>query len=206
MPATEIPFVQLFGHSPAFGVLSKRELPFGMFKPAEHNPLAGATFDAEDWVCYPCQGGRDPDIHLLPQAVISAWATASPICWKWRMPLKLSGRKPDAILVFGVEPEILGNDETVYYEDQSQWRIVGIIGPVRDGSTILATSPRRMALTLHNLLQVDRVTLPIHGAMANIVLRDKHCANGGAPWGTAEPASRSPWSHWGSWLMSTYGI
>ena len=34
-----------------------------------------------------------------------------------------------------------------------------------------------MALTLHNLIQIERGNLPIHGAMAHVVLRDGHSAN-----------------------------
>ena len=101
---------------------------------------------------------------------------------------EVEGRKPDAILVFGVEPEILGNDETVYYEDKANGVIVGIIG--RSERVDYFGYLKKMALTLHNLLQIDRGNLPIHGAMANIVLRDGHCANV-VLMGTAEPAVRS---------------
>ena len=36
---------------------------------------------------------------------------------------------------------------------------------------------KKMALTLHNLIQIERGNLPIHGAMAHVVLRDGHSAN-----------------------------
>jgi hypothetical protein len=171
---TEIPFVQLLVIVPPLVYYPKRNYRSGMFKPAERNPLEGAAFDAEDWVCYPAKVGEILMFIYFHKRYLSLGTSLSNLL-EMAEAHEVEGRKPDAILVFGVEPEILGNDETVYYEDKANGVIVGIIG--RSERVDYFGYLKKMALTLHNLLQIDRGNLPIHGAMANIVLRDGHCAN-----------------------------
>ncbi|NLA58077.1 MAG: phosphoenolpyruvate carboxykinase [Firmicutes bacterium] len=170
----DIPFIQLLVIVPPLVYYPKRNYRSGMFKPVEYNPLERAVFDPEDWVCYPAKVGEILMFIYFHKRYLSLGTSLSNL-FEMAEAEEIEGKKPDAILVFGVEPEILGSDDTVYYEDKANGVILGVIG--RSERVDYFGYLKKMALTLHNLLQIDRGNLPIHGAMANIVLRDGHCAN-----------------------------
>lgn len=170
----DIPFIQLLVIVPPLVYYPKRNYRSGMFKPVEYNPLERAAFDPEDWVCYPAKVGELLMFIYFHKRYLSLGTSLSNL-FEMAEAEEIEGRKPDAILVFGIDPEILGSDDTIYYEDKPNGLILGVIA--RSERVDYFGYLKKMALTLHNLLQIERGNLPIHGAMASIVLRDGHCAN-----------------------------
>ena len=141
-----------------------------MFKPVECNPLERAAFDPEDWVCYPAKVGEILMFIYFHKRYLSLGTSLSNLL-EMAEAEEIEGKKPDAILVFGVEPDVLGPDETVYYEDKANEVIVGVIG--RTEQVDYFGYLKKMALTLHNLLQIDRGNLPIHGSHGQYRLAER---------------------------------
>ena len=170
----EIPFVQLLVIVPPLVYYPQRNYRSGMFNPVNENPLRGATFDPEAWICYPAKVGKLLMFIYFHKRYMSLGTSLSNLL-EMAEADEIEGHTPDAILLFGVDPEVLGNDQTVYYEDTANGVMVGIIG--RSERVDYFGYLKKMALTLHNLIQIERGHLPIHGAMAHVVLRDGHGAN-----------------------------
>jgi hypothetical protein len=170
----KIPFIQLLVIVPPLVYYPQRNYRSGMFSPVTGNPLQGATLDPEAWICYPAKVGGLLMFIYFHKRYMSLGTSLSNLL-EMAEPDEIEGRKPDAILLFGVDPEVVGNDQTIYYEDVTNQIMVGVIG--RSERVDYFGYLKKMALTLHNLIQIERGNLPIHGAMAHIVLRDGHGAN-----------------------------
>ncbi|NMB26333.1 MAG: phosphoenolpyruvate carboxykinase [Firmicutes bacterium] len=169
-----IPFIQLLVIVPPLVYYPQRTYRSGMFSPVTEHPLNGAKFDPEEWVCYPAKVGGLLMFIYFHKRYLGLGTSLSNLL-EMAEAEEIVGQKPDAILLFGVEPEVLGSDQTVYYEDNDNQVIVGVIG--RSERVDYFGYLKKMALTLHNLIQIERQNLPVHGAMAHVVLRDGHSAN-----------------------------
>ena len=170
----DIPFVQLLVIVPPLVYYPQRTYRSGMFSAAAQHPLTGVDFDPEEWVCYPAKVGGLLMFIYFHKRYLSLGTSLSNLL-EMAEADEIVGKKPDAILLFGVEPEVLGSDQTIYYEDAANQVVVGVIG--RSERVDYFGYLKKMALTLHNLIQIERNNLPIHGAMAHVVLRDGHSAN-----------------------------
>lgn len=76
-------------------------------------------------------------------------------------------QKPDLVVIFGNDD---GNDDTNFYYDEANdiW-----VGCISDNPRIEYFGYlKKMCLTLHNLAQMKKGWLPIHGAFVNIYLKD----------------------------------
>ncbi|NLJ85478.1 MAG: phosphoenolpyruvate carboxykinase [Firmicutes bacterium] len=170
----DIPFIQLLVIVPPLVYYPQRNYRSGMFSAVSEHPLKGATFDPEEWACYPAKVGGLLMFIYFHKRYLSLGTSLSNL-FEMAEADEIEGKRPDAILLFGVEPEVLGGDQTVYYEDTANQIMVGVIG--RSERVDYFGYLKKMALTLHNLIQIERGNLPIHGAMAHVVLRDGHSAN-----------------------------
>ncbi|NLK07179.1 MAG: phosphoenolpyruvate carboxykinase [Firmicutes bacterium] len=170
----KIPFIQLLVIVPPLVYYPRRTYRSGMFSSVAENPLKEAQFDPEEWVCYPAKVGGLLMFIYFHKRYLGLGTSLSNLL-EMAEADEIEGQKPDAILLFGVDPEILGNDQTIYYEDKDNDLMIGVVG--RSERVDYFGYLKKMALTLHNLIQIDRCNLPVHGAMAHIVLRNGHRAN-----------------------------
>jgi hypothetical protein len=154
-----IPPVILYPHS------IRRE---GRFVEVEENPLDGVTMDHREWLCIPVLVGKlryHVYFHRYHQALATSLVNL----------FELSGHdeareKPDAILAFGIEPEQLGREQTVFHIDEENDIAVAAInkGAERDYFGYF----KKMMLTMHNMIMMRRGRLPVHGAMTHLRLRE----------------------------------
>lgn len=170
----DIPFIQLLVIVPPLVYYPQRNYRSGIFNAVSENPLQGVTLDPEAWICYPAKVGGLLMFIYFHKRYMSLGTSLSNLL-EMAEADEIEGQKPAAILLFGVDPDVLGNDQTVYYEDKNNGIVVGVIG--RSERVDYFGYLKKMALTLHNLIQIERGNLPIHGAMAHVVLRDGHGAN-----------------------------
>ena len=84
------------------------------------------------------------------------------------------GKKPDLIYVFGY-PDGHEEKRTFYYKDKVNDILIGYANYTDEIDYF--GYMKKMLLTLHNLKQMERGNLPIHGAMVNIVLKSGKSAN-----------------------------
>lgn len=169
-----IPFIQLAVIEPPLIYYPRRNYRKGLFQPVMRNPLDQVKIDPQDWVCYPAKVGELLMFIYFHKRYL-AQGTSLANLFEMAEAANIEGRRPDAILVFGVDPEAMGNEQTVYFEDRANGVVMGVIGKTEDVDYFGYF--KKMALTLHNVIMIERGNLPVHGAMARIVLQNGHSAN-----------------------------
>jgi hypothetical protein len=140
----------------------------GQFLKVDENPLNDLNLDTEQWLCIPLLVGElcihfyfHPDYRALAISLVNLFELADH---------KQARRKPDMILLFGVPLEQMGRERTIFYVDEDHDMAVGVIG--RSEEVDYFGYVKKMTLTLHNVIMMRRGRLPIHGAMANLRLRE----------------------------------
>lgn len=141
---------------------SKRE---GMFTETKTAPMSYLAIDPDEWFCFPCKVGQ-----LLCFVYFNTKYTASALSLANLFELATkeeSMQKPDLVVIFGNED---GKNATEFFHDNLNNIWVGCISdhPRIEYFGYL----KKMILTLHNLAQMERGWLPIHGAMINVTLKD----------------------------------
>ncbi|CEP68079.1 Uncharacterized [Moorella glycerini] len=169
-----IPFIQLVVIEPPLVYYPKRNYRKGMFMPVSHNPLKHSQLEARDWLCYPAKVGDLLTFIYFHKRYLPLGLSLANL-FELAEPAEIQGRRPEAMLIFGVEPELLGKRQTVYYEDRQAGIVLGLIGRTDDVDYFGYF--KKMVLTLHNLIAIEHGYLPVHGAMARIVLRTGASAN-----------------------------
>ena len=93
---------------------------------------------------------------------------------KWHERKSIEDVKPDIVFVFGAK-DSFEKVKTVFYDDVENNIMLGYIsyGDEIDYFGYV----KKMALTLHNLIMIKRGSLPIHGAMVNIIMNNGKSAN-----------------------------
>ncbi len=137
----------------------------GMFTETQYNPLDNLAINPEEWFCLPIKVGGmlclvyfNTKYIALALSMVNLFELAT---------VEESEKKPELIMIYGNED---GLNETKYYHDKENDIWIGRISdhPRMEYFGYL----KKMALTLHNLAQMERGWLPIHGAMVNIILKD----------------------------------
>lgn len=151
----------------------KRNKRDGLFKEVKTNPLPRMGINEDHFFCYPAKVGdllgfiyihRDFLTHGISLSNLFELATEA----------EIAGRKPDLILLFGGDNHE-DERETLFFDDVENQIMLGCIShhEAHDYFGYM----KKMMLTLHNLVQIKRGHLPIHGAMVQIVLKDGNMAN-----------------------------
>ncbi len=145
-------------------VSNKRE---GQFVQTKENPVSSFVFDKEQWMCYPAWVGEcliyiyiHADYLLVGLGLANLFEPASEE--------DCAQRKPDGIVLFGNQDK---KDECVFYHDEKEDIWVGNIS-ASDRISYFGYL-KKISLTLHNLIMMERGHLPIHGSMVNITLKNK---------------------------------
>lgn len=141
----------------------------GSFRRVDANPLLGLHLEPGDWLCYPAQVGEVVVFiyfHLKFVGLGCALANLFEMATDRQI-----AAGPAALFLFGAPPEALarfGEVPTVFFEDPSGL-LVGAV-PLEPGYGYFGYL-KKMALTLHNIVQLRQGRLPFHGAMVRIHLR-----------------------------------
>lgn len=137
-----------------------------VFKDHDHNPIDDFAGDPQDWFCFPALIGK-----VLVYAYFYKDYMSSCVCTTGLFQLArredCEDRKPDAILLFG-NPD--GTKDTVFYHDEANDIWIGKTSASEEIDYFGYT--KKSMLTLHNLVQIQKGWLPIHGAMVNLYLKD----------------------------------
>ena len=148
----------------------------GVFKQVDSNPLEGLKIDSDEWLCFPAKVG-ELMIHLYFHDFYEGIGITTANLFELCDDEKLN-EKPDGIYVFGVPRESLKKyapDETVFYHDKKNDVMVGAI-PLGEEFGYFGYV-KKMILTLHNTIMINKGRMPVHGAMTRITLKDGSRAN-----------------------------
>jgi hypothetical protein len=165
---SKIPFISTVVLRPPVISYTKQNTREGLFQESTQNPLLNILLNGDDWFVFPARVGsmltfvyfhKDFMVHGIGLSNLFELAKES----------EYIGKKPDIIYVFGY-PD--GEDEkrAFYYKDKKNNILIGYANYC-DGVDYFGYM-KKMLLTLHNVKQIERNRLPIHGAMVNIVLKN----------------------------------
>ncbi len=168
-----IPFIGTVVINPPYISYTKKNTRDGIFQEHQSNPLANIILNEDEWFLYPAKVGnllafvyfhKDFMCHGLGIANLFELAKGN----------EYVGKKPDMIYVFGY-PDGYEEKRTFYYKDKKNDILVGYANYCDEIDYF--GYMKKMLLTLHNLKQMERGNLPIHGAMVNIALKNGKEAN-----------------------------
>ena len=171
----DIPFIRQMLLDPPMILDPPCNTRTGSFRRVDRDPVLGLHLDAKEWLCYPAQVGEVVVFiyfHLAFVGLGCALANLFELATDRQI-----AAGPAALFLYGAPPEDLadfGEVPTVFFE-QSSGLLVGAVplGPSYGYFGYL----KKMALTLHNLVQIRSGRLPFHGAMVRIQLRSGRTAS-----------------------------
>lgn len=137
----------------------------GMFTERDTNPITEFTGNRHEWFCYPAKIGSLLAFIYFHRDFISSAVSLGNL-------FELANedecrQKPDLICLFGNED---GKDQTTFYHDKEEDIWVGCVS--YNERIEYFGYIKKMSLTLHNLAQMAKGWLPIHGAFVNITLKN----------------------------------
>lgn len=158
-----VPFVDKVMLRPPMLMHTKSNKRKGVFSATQTNPVTRFKEPRGDWYCYPAKVGTSLIyIYFQVDYLVNGLALAN--LFQLARAGEVAGQKPDAILLFGLDQT--EDDLPHYYFDQDHDLWVGEV-PYNDQTTYFGYM-KKMCLTLHNLHQIYRGRLPIHGSMVRI--------------------------------------
>ena len=168
-----IPFIDSIIINPPYVSYTKKNTRDGIFQEHQSNPAEHMILSEDEWFLYPAKVGdllafvyfhKDFMCHGLGMANLFELAK----------PNEYVGKKPDMIYIFGY-PDGHEEKRTFYHKDRKNDILIGYAN-YSDEIDYFGYM-KKMLLTLHNIKQMERGNLPIHGAMVNIVLKNSRVAN-----------------------------
>jgi len=168
-----IPFIGTVMINPLYISYTKKNTRDGIFQEHQSNPLSNMILNEDEWFLYPAKVGnllsfvyfhKDFMCHGLGLANLFELAKANDYI----------GKKPDLIYVFGY-PDGYEEKRTFYYKDTKNDILIGYANYCDEIDYF--GYMKKMLLTLHNIKQIEKGNLPIHGAMVNIALKNGKEAN-----------------------------
>ncbi len=141
---------------------NKRE---GMFEEVEKNPAYSFDGNPDDYFCYPAKVGSLLIFICFHKDYISSGVPCANL-FEIATPEEAAG-KPDGIVIFG-NPD--GQGKCTFYHDcdEEVW-----VGSVSSSDKIEYFGyMKKMVLTIHNAIMMQKEWLPIHGAFINITMKN----------------------------------
>jgi len=164
-----IPFIRLSLIYPPLIYYTKVNKRKGKFNPLPKNPMDAVKLDSSRWLCFPAKIGSLLVFIYFHKDFVSHAAGLSNL-FELASAQEIAGRKPDGIMLFGIDPALMENQLVGYYEDKANNVVVGAVAYQLPDVDYFGYF-KKTALTIHNLIMIERGNLPIHGAMAKIDLK-----------------------------------
>lgn len=144
----------------------------GVFKVVDRPILNKINIEnPQDWLVFPIYV-NDKLIFVVVYKEYFAMAAGLANLYEFADFESLENRRPDGIYIFGMNKSFFEDEDDyngiIYKEDDGTY--VGLVGD--DPSIDYFGYMKKMVLTIHNLIVIDEDRLPIHGALAEIKLRD----------------------------------
>jgi hypothetical protein len=170
----DVPFIQLVVIEPPLILYPRRNYRSGAIKPLPENPLHHLSGLQGTWYCYPAKVGLLRIFVFFHELFLHLGIS---LCNLFEMipGEEIHSSAPDGILVFGGEAASLPPAETFYHEDAEHNLVVAYVSGIEEHDYF--GYMKKAALTLHNVIMLNRGMLPLHGAMARIRMSSGTAAN-----------------------------
>ncbi|MBI5186224.1 MAG: phosphoenolpyruvate carboxykinase [Nitrospinae bacterium] len=169
----DIPFVRHCLIFPPLILYPKANTRKGSFEELEKLPDGLFNLKIEEWFCFPAKVGEllafiyfHRDFCTLALSMSNLFELAGKV--------ELKGKKPDLIIIFGIEPEKFP-EKTGYHFHKETSTLIGMVSNIDEVDYFGYF--KKMTLTLHNLRMIKKKNLPVHGAMVAVKLKDGPTAN-----------------------------
>ena len=162
----KVPFIEEVVIHPPFIAYSKRNKRDGIFPEVKSNPMEDKSFNEDEWFCYPAKVG---DLLAYVYFHVNYMAQGITLCNLFELAdiEDYRNRKPDLLYIYGYEDN---RKSQCFYADTENDMMVGYVSSCDDIDYF--GYMKKMILTLHNVRQLDKKALPIHGAMVEMTLHD----------------------------------
>lgn len=158
----DIPFASEILLKPPLLLYPKGNKRYGSFQLTQENTIKDREFDVHQWYCYPAKVGELLIlIYVNFDFAFSGISNAN--LFEMADRKEVSKRKPDGIMIFGLEDS---SEESTYTHDTEAGIWVGKV-PYMDKISYFGYM-KKMVLTMHNAIMMDKGRLPIHGSMINL--------------------------------------
>ncbi len=169
----EIPFIKNTVLETPFITYPKRNTRDGLFQEVKTNPLSRIGINDAHFFCYPAKVGELLAFIYIHRDFLTHGISLSNL-FELATEAEVAGHSPDLVLLFGGDNHE-EEPESIFYDDEENNIMLGVI--THHEAHDYFGYMKKMTLTLHNLVQIKRGFLPIHGAMVQIVLKDGDMAN-----------------------------
>ena len=142
----------------------------GVFPFVKEHLLDDVEINKKEFVCYPVMVGKTLAFIYIHQDYANMLISVANL---FQPATNYQDKKPDVILVYGCKKD--GLNECKYYYDEKTRIYVGL-APYGEEITYFGYM-KKMLLTLHNSKCIFEKGLPIHGAMAQFVLKNHKIFN-----------------------------
>ncbi|XFA99090.1 phosphoenolpyruvate carboxykinase [Candidatus Izemoplasma sp. B36] len=139
----------------------------GLFKQIYTNPIKNINLTERHWLCYPIKIGKLIGYVYFHRELLHHGIALSNLFEPAFLEYN-QGIKPDLIYVYGSHE--IQNDKTFFIDEENDM-CVGYVSRINENDYF--GYMKKMILTLHNARMINEEKLPIHGAMVNIVLKNK---------------------------------
>lgn len=156
-------------HAP-FIVYPKNTKRNGIFKEIEFNPIKNLNLNKKEWFCFPLRVGNHRARVFFHRDYMNLGVTLANL---FEIDTSQNKDNIELVLIYGATHKSL--DEACFYEDRKNSRLVGYI-PHGEEATYFGYM-KKMLLTLHNVSNINKNELPIHGAMFSILFKNRERKN-----------------------------
>lgn len=163
-----IPFITSVVFDPPFITYTKRNTRDGIFHEHDVNPIENVVLNEDEWFLFPVWvGSMLTFVYFHSDFMDQGFGLAN--LFELAKESDYIGKKPDIIYVYGY-PDGHEEKRTFYYKDKKNDILIGYANHCDDIDYF--GYMKKMLLTLHNVKQMEKGRLPIHGAMVNILLNN----------------------------------
>ncbi len=169
----EIPFIRLALIEPPLILYPQMNKRKGKFEEIPSLSSEMLQHDSREWFCYPAKVGP-LTAHIYFHRDFMSLGLALSNLFEIADYEDIEGKQPEIILLFGLDRQNLPG-QTVFYEDKKSGILLGMVAHSEDVDYFGYF--KKMTLTLHNIVMLRRGSLPVHGAMVYIKLKEGGQAN-----------------------------
>ncbi|MDD3307123.1 MAG: hypothetical protein PHO29_08530 [Acetobacterium sp.] len=150
---------------------SKRD---GIFPVKDKRILQKFYLDCDEWFAIPMKVGRLLSIVYVQKEFLALGAGLFNL-FEMATPEEFTAQKPDAVVFFGLDEGLFEEDEKLGFVTKEDDVYYGLLP---DSSQIdYFGYMKKMMLTLHNIIQIEKKAMPVHGAFAKIRVGGRKSAN-----------------------------
>ncbi len=158
----DIPFASEILLKPPLLLYPKGNKRYGSFQLTQENTIKNREFDYHQWYCYPAKVG-ELLIFVYVNFDFAFSGISNANLFEMADRKEVAKRKPDGIMVFGLEDN---TEDSTYTHDLEADVWVGKV-PYMDKISYFGYM-KKMVLTMHNAIMMEKGRLPIHGSMINL--------------------------------------